>query len=137
MMIRLSEYVGKWIESPDWTQERRLNAITLLDRVNRLLDYMGQEHGVEVLKNPTTGSQVSGSTYGGFRPQNCPQGAPNSSHKQGMAVDIYDPTNRLDIALNDEILTQFNLYREAPSATNSWCHLSTRAPGSGKRTFLP
>ncbi len=136
-MIKLIEYAGKWSGSPDWTQPRILNATTMLRRVNLLLDYMEREHGIEPPRNPVTGSQVSGSTYGGFRPQNCPQGAPNSSHKEGQAVDIYDPQNKLDDALTDEILTQFDLYREHPDATKSWCHLSSRAPRSGKRTFLP
>lgn len=138
-MIRVSEYVGVHIQSPDWTQPRRLNSVMLLDRVNRLLDFMQSEHGVEMLINPTTKSQIAGKTLGGFRPQviTPPQGSPNSAHKNGEAVDIYDPLNTLDKALNDEILTQFDLYREHPDDTVTWCHLSTRAPRSGKRTFKP
>jgi hypothetical protein len=54
-----------------------------------------------------------------------------------MAVDIYDPQNKLDDYLTDEILTKFDLYREAPESTLGWCHLGTRMPGSGHRTFKP
>lgn len=87
--------------------------------------------------NPRTHTYVAGETYGGFRPQDCPQGAPHSSHKQGQAVDIYDPDNALDNYVTDAILEAYGLYREAPSATLRWCHLSDRPPGSGKRTFQP
>ena len=38
-------------------------------------------------------------------------------------MDVYDPNDDLDTYLNDEILAQYNLYREAPSSTISWTHL--------------
>lgn len=132
-MISIEQYVGKWSDSPDWTDERQANAVAMLNLVNSLL----ANYPNEVKINPNTDSQVSGLTFGGFRPQNCPQGAPNSSHKQGMAVDIYDPDDALDSWLDDDILSINGLYREAPKSTPHWCHLTTRAPGSGKRTFLP
>jgi hypothetical protein len=135
-MITLDQYVGPHAKSPDWTPERRVNAVSLLAAVNSLIAELS-DSGVVFQINPATKSQVSGQTFGGFRPQSCPQGAPNSSHKQGQGVDIYDPKNAIDDALTDSILEIHGLYREAPSATNHWCHLTTRAPGSKKRTFLP
>jgi hypothetical protein len=136
-MITIEEYVGPHADSPDWTLERLDNAEHLLVNVNALLEDLTTRFGIAPEVNPHTGSQVSGQTFGGFRPQNCPQGAPDSSHKQGAGVDVYDPQNALDGALNDTLLAQYQLYREHPDSTNGWLHLSTRAPHSGNRTFLP
>ena len=133
-MISLAEYVGPHEDSPDWTPERKAAAFTMLERVNALLAD-AEAHGVELEDNPKTGSLVSGTTFGGFRPQDCPQGAPGSAHKQGQAVDVYDPAGALDRWISDLILEKYDLYREHPADTNGWCHLGTRAPGSGRRTF--
>jgi hypothetical protein len=92
---------------------------------------------VELRLNPKTESLVSGDTLGGFRPQNATQGAPHSSHKEARAVDVYDPGGKLDAWLNDAKLEHYGLYREHPDATQGWCHLTDRAPGSGRRTFMP
>ena len=136
-MITIKEYVGHHADSADWTAERKANAIALLLNVNALLEYLTKTLGVMSHVNPKTGSQVSGSTFGGFRPQDCCQGAPDSSHKTGQGVDVYDPSGSLDNSLNDALLGKFNLYSEHPSRTDGWMHLTTRAPKSGKRTFLP
>lgn len=135
-MIFLREYFGQWVDHKDATDERKANAEELLDRVNALL-LEADAHEIDLIENPATGSYVSGTRYGGFRPQDCDQGAPNSAHKTGSAVDIYDPNNALDNWINDGILAKHDLYREAPQATRGWCHLSTREPKSGKRTFMP
>ena len=135
-MITIANYAGKWLAHPDFTKPRENNAAALLRQVNLLLN-AAERAGVELKKNPATGSQVSGQQYGGFRPQSCPEGAPMSAHKQAQAVDIYDPQGKLDAWINDGILTQYQLYREHPDATPGWCHLSTRPPRSGRRTFYP
>jgi hypothetical protein len=114
-MIFLADYFGPWVDHKDATEEVKKNAEVLLEKVANLLD----------------------ETYGGFRPQDCPQGSPNSSHKVGRGVDIYDPLNALDNWLTDALLEKYGLYRESPLATKGWCHLSDRAPGSGRRTFSP
>lgn len=136
-MITMEEYVGPHADSPDWTLEREDNAADLLLRVNALVEYLTTECGLISQVNPHTGTEVSGETFGGFRPQDCCQGAPDSSHKTGKGVDKYDPQNSMDDMLNNEILERFDLYREHPNATLGWCHLTTRAPHSGNRTFLP
>lgn len=135
-MISLVQYFGPWIDHIDANDERKAHARSLLSSVNDLLDEAEQD-GVTVPVNPHTGSQVSGTTLGGFRPQNAAQGAPGSSHKQGRGVDIFDPENKLDSWLDDEKLEAFDLYREHPDSTPGWTHLTDRAPGSGKRTFSP
>lgn len=135
-MISLADYIGPHAASPDWTVERMANAATMLEDVNPLLAE-AEAAGVKLEMNPHTKSLVSGTQYGGFRPQDCPEGAPHSAHKEGLAVDIYDPHGDLDRWLTDLILEKHDLYREHPSVTLSWCHLSSRAPASGKHTFYP
>lgn len=136
MSISLEDYFGPWATSVDATVERIDNAERLLEKVNTLLA-AAESDGVPVRVNPNTNSRVSGEKYGGFRPQDCPQGAPHSSHKDGCGVDVFDPINELDMWLTDDKLEKFGLYREAPTATPHWCHLTDRAPHSGRRTFLP
>jgi hypothetical protein len=135
-MIFVADYFGPWAGHKDATDEVKVNAFNLLEKVNALLDEAFRNE-IDLPDNPATGTLISGSTYGGFRPQECPQGAPNSSHKVGRGVDIYDPENALDNWITDKILEKYDLYRENPLATRHWCHLSDRAPGSGKRTFSP
>lgn len=135
-MIFLKDYFGPWIDHPDATKEVKENAIILLEKVADLLDD-AFEHDVDLVDNPATGTLISGKTYGGFRPQDCPQGAPNSSHKVGRGIDIYDPLNALDNWITDSILEKHGLFREAPLHTPHWTHLSDKSPKSGKRSFVP
>lgn len=136
-MITFEQYFGPWIDHPDATPERKENARAMLVKVNGLLIYIQAQHGYAPPVNPVTGSQISGQTYGGFRPQDCPQGAPGSSHKEGRAPDVYDPMDKLDSIIDDSLLEKFGLYREHPDSTPGWCHLTDRAPKSGHRTFYP
>lgn len=135
-MISPNDVIGPWIKSPDLTAGRRKSIADLVPQVNALLA-LASAAGIPTYKHPATGNPVVGPKYGGFRPQSCPIGAPQSAHKVGMAVDIYDPSNALDEWITDDVLTQCGLYREAPRATDTWCHLTTRRPPSGKRTFIP
>lgn len=136
-MITLDDYFAGYPASTEIQDKHRIAAAELLARVNALLQEAEDEGGVEIESNPYTLTNVSGIRDGGWRPQACPTGAPNSAHKAGMAVDVYDPSNKLDKWITDEILEKYNLYREHPSATPRWCHLSTRRPSSGRRTFFP
>jgi hypothetical protein len=134
-----SDYFGKWLGHPDMTLEVHQNAEDLLQRVNLVCEICDLEGGIEFLLNPKTNSYVSGAQYGGFRPQDTSIGAPSSSHKQGKAVDIYDPKGEIaDWCLKHlAVLTEHGLYMEHPSKTVGWAHLTTRAPRSGKRVFYP
>ena len=135
-MISPSDIIGPWKNSPDLTEERIENISDLVPPVNALLA-KAKAAGISLPINPKTGTQVSGEQYGGFRPQTCPIGAPLSAHKQGMAVDIYDPDNKLDEWITDDVLRTVGLYREGGHWTPGWTHLTTRRPGSGNRTFIP
>lgn len=137
-MISLQQYFGPWWEHADATTERQANAERLLAMVEKL-ELLALADGVEFPDNPATGSGVSGIQYGGFRPQDCPQGAAHSSHKEGLAIDRYDPANAIDdwCMANQEDLAECGIYIEHPNSTPHWSHWTIRAPHSGNRVFLP
>ena len=136
-MITLQDYFS---DKPHPT-EYNLNALTLLYRVNNLLAAYTTDTGKLPEINPITGSQVSGSKGGdgGFRLPTSTTGSSKSAHKQGMAIDLVDHDQHLDKWLDakPDALIKYDLYREASASTPNWCHLSTRKPLSGKRTFIP
>lgn len=144
-MITNAQYFGAKPHSP--AQEEA--ATDLLVRVNMLVSEAARAGAFERAIDPDTGTEISGSRGGagdgGFRLPSATTGTAGSSHKQAKGVDVYDPQNRLDAWLDtaehgdgdNTLLAQAGLYREHPDATPGWCHLSTRAPGSGRRTFHP
>jgi len=137
-MITLEQYFGVYGDSPDLTPERRENANLLLSCVNQLM-VQAEADGILFPVNPKTGSQISGETLGGFRPQNAPVGAPKSNHKNGLAVDIYDPSGKIDawcIACIP-VLRDAGIYIEHPDKTPGWSHWQCVAPRSGIRVFMP
>jgi len=137
-MITLTQYAGVHADSPDWTLQRQANAATLLISCSRL-EGLARADGVLFPNNPSTGNGISGNTFGGFRPQNCPQGAPQSSHKEGLAVDRYDPDGKIDewCFRNLDRLESCGIYIEHPDSTLHWSHWTIKAPKSGRRVFYP
>jgi hypothetical protein len=137
-MITIEDYVGVHKDSPDWTPERQANAKELLASVACILLVM-QTDGVVPRVNPATGNNISGSTFGGFRPQDCSIGAPQSNHKQGKAVDLYDPDEMLDqwCLRHLQDLVKCGIWIESPGKTLHWCHMQNVPPKSGNRVFLP
>jgi len=116
--------------------------------------------------DPDTGTEISGSKGGsgdgGFRLETATTGGGHSGHKiiwaqnpdgswrreledPKAAVDCSDQHNKFDAWLDqfedgsggNSKLEEYGLYREHPSATPTWCHLTDRAPRSGNRTYLP
>lgn len=150
-MITLVDYFGPFIHDASATHVA--NAKLFLERVARLqANLIG--HGITFPYNPVTHTLISGTKYGGFRPKVCPVGAEHSSHKEGRGVDIFDPTNGVDLFLyNDErhcldlgrpqdsLLYRYGLFIEHPDATEGWSHWTDRPYGSyaeGKpRWFRP
>ncbi len=65
--------------------------------------------------------------------------AMGSSHLYGCAVDISDPKGKLASWLNahQELLVNCGLWMEDPRHTKGWVHLSTYAPKSMNRIFVP
>lgn len=137
-MITLEQYVGPYRASSDWTVERQLNAQKLLAAAFLLSGFM-EDEGVIFRINPRTKSQVSGGGNGGFRPQVCPIGAPKSNHKQGNALDWYDPDEQIDnwCMGHTGVLQACGIWLEHPDATPGWSHWQRVQPGSGNRIFVP
>lgn len=137
-MISVSDYFGPFVTHKDATPARHMNASKLLTSVNSLM-LIAESEGVVFRTNPKTRSQISGEKYGGFRPQDCPIGAPLSSHKTGEGADLYDPENEIDdwCMANLDKLEACGIYIEHPDATPGWSHWTTRAPKSGNRVFRP
>jgi hypothetical protein len=139
-MITLKQYFG----AKPHTKQHESNAKALLACVNSLCEYLGVSCPID----PDTGTEISGSKGGagdgGFRLPTATTGSKLSSHKTAQGVDKYDPNEELDNAITNAppingmcVLEYFGLYREHQSKTHGWCHLTTRAPGSGLREFMP
>lgn len=137
-MITLAEYLGIWHRSHDWTPERQKNAKKLLFAVEALERVMLAD-GIVFPNSPVTKSGVSGNTLGGFRPQVCSQGAKRSLHKEGLAVDRYDPLGKIDAwcVANLSKLEASGIWIESPVCTQGWSHWQCVPPKSGRRIFLP
>lgn len=140
-MISKQQYLGIHAKSSDLTSARLANIDRLLTSVNRLM-MLGVKENIIFPINKNTGSQISGEIFGGFRPQSCPIGASNSAHKEGLAVDIYDPIEAIDSWLKTsdtarELYEQLGLYFEKPDYTRGWSHWSLKKPISGNRFFIP
>lgn len=111
------------------------NAVELLQRVNLLLaifyaaNPQAHQRGVNSgWRPPALNATVKGA-------------APKSKHMTGQAVDLGDDDGMLDAwlmtPLGQKALEEAALWMEHPSATPRWCHMQSRPPRSGKRTFYP
>lgn len=138
MKLHIEQYFGKWLTHKDVTLVIIDNAKALCTEVDKLIARMELD-GFIFKINPNTQSIVGGETLGGFRPQDCALGAPLSAHKQGLAVDLYDPDNAIDawIQAHPLLIKEFNLFFEHPSATPYWSHWTIRAPKSRRKVFYP
>lgn len=140
--VTLADVLGPYAGHVDVTATVYENLMELVPRVNALLDAMVAD-GCTPLRNPRSVSFVSGSGNGGFRPQDCPIGAPRSKHKLGLAVDLVDPYRELaKWAVNNlGTLAEIGLWIEDPRWTPTWLHLQSVAPGNppveSKRVFIP
>jgi len=136
-MITLEQY----FKGKPHTAEQSVNAVDLLHKVALLLDYAAMQGAYHCDVDCDTECYISGSKGGsgdgGFRLPDAANGRKLSSHKEAKGIDIYDPHNSLDDFLTDAILATYGLYREHPDSTPRWCHLTTREPGSKRRTFIP
>lgn len=145
MKITLKQYFG----AKPRTQEHENAAQDLLTRVNSLVREAESANAFQFTIDPDTESCISGARNGagdgGFRTAYSSTGSKRSAHREAMAVDVYDPANALDDWLGvydnslggNTKLEEYGLYREHPDFTVGWCHLTTRPPGSKRRTFNP
>lgn len=146
MTISLEQYfAGK-----PHTQRNEEDAVDLLNRVEALKQdyYADTGRGPDI--DPDTGTEISGKKGGqgdgGFRLLGSSSSVGRkSSHEEARGVDPSDQDNDFDNWLDqfedgqggNTKLEQFGLYREDPRYTITWSHLTTRAPHSGHRTFIP
>ena len=126
-MILSDEYFQDSITNFDYTpsSEDYIRCADLLAKVNKLFP------DCQLRSGHRTRAKTEALIAAGYR------AALGGQHEQSNAVDISDPDNKLDANLDDTLLADAELYREAPHATPSWVHLQTVPPGSGKRTFEP
>jgi hypothetical protein len=101
----------------------------LLTRVNALFEALG--YPCDLRSGHRTREKTLALIEKGYR------AAVGGNHELSLAVDVADPTNMADADLSDEMLQQYGLYRESPTATAGWTHLQTVPPKSGHRTFNP
>jgi len=129
-LITVDEYLTQHTAQipPEIPAEVRANAEILLPKV------------LALLADPEC-PLPDGGLRSGYRPawynKTVPTAAPNSKHMTGQAIDLNDDDGLLDNWLTDEILQQYDLWREHPASTKSWCHLQCVPPKSGNRTFYP
>jgi hypothetical protein len=133
-MIQEKDYFGRWINHPEVTEQVKKNARVLIAKVSELLSRAGIQ---DIL------------VTSGFRPHayNAQiNGAKNSHHCFGNAVDLWDPDKKIGefCQVNIEQLAEIGLWIESLSRTHAsdrpqarWCHLQRVAPRSGARIFLP
>lgn len=96
--------------SPERNAQVDYNLEVLLNRVNGLLIRLGRNPKVSSGFRPSASNALAG-------------GAPKSGHLFGKAVDLVDTDGTLDELITDELLTEFDLWREDPAKTVGWCHL--------------
>jgi hypothetical protein len=137
-MITEHEYFGIYKGHPNATPEVCANARDLLQRVNAVYAAAAAD-GCELPDNPSTGSGVSGRRHGGFRPRDSEVGADNSLHKDGKAVDRYDPKRQFAswCMAHLRVLEAHGLYMEDTRWTPTWVHLQCQPPRSGRRVYIP
>lgn len=148
--ITLEQYFGGYLNHPDATPERKANAALLLQSANAGLS-QAEDDGVVLNINPTTGTYISGSGHGGFRPQvlvdadGHPIGAGKSEHKEGNAIDPFDPDRELArwSLRNQEQLKHLGIRgMENPMWTvgrngKGWVHWQRVAVKSGRFIYVP
>lgn len=130
MISRELYLMGRESEYPtDETIE--INIARLLYRVNKLLKKFGNTPHMNSGYRPGRYNTLAG-------------GSKRSAHLTGEAIDLTDPSPVGPITLgplkawiqqNPEVLVEFDLYMESPTATPNWCHLQTRP--TNNRIFKP
>lgn len=121
MAITLNDWItssGKYkerAESPELTDEVKSKANVLVDTVNQFLAELNYEESISVSSGFRT-SSVNAGIKGA---------AKKSLHMSGSAIDLADPSGKLDEAIKakPELLDKYGLWLEDPGHTPGWVHL--------------
>lgn len=133
-MLQVSNYLGRFKDSPELTDDMRKDAQILISKVSELLSRAGIDDCV---------------ITSGFRPKSYNAqigGSKNSLHCYCQAIDLADPDEKIGkwFQSNIQALIEIGLWAESLSVTHKsekpsgkWVHLQIKAPRSGNRIFLP
>lgn len=121
---------GKYPErAKEMTDEIKVNAITLVEKVNQLLEKLGI-------------SEVDVSS--GFRPESVnskiANAAKKSAHMSGKAIDLSDKDGKIKalVGSQPELLRELELFMEDSKSTPTWCHVDyVDRKDRPSRTFIP
>lgn len=139
-IITLDEYFGPYKDNP------AAKAALIVEHATRTLALWNEflqcaeDDGVQLEMNSLGGNEISGEGNGGFRPPDCPVGAPGSAHKDARGIDNSDTKRALTIWAMTRglpVAERLGLYFEHPQWTRSWLHGQWGAPPSGHRFFVP
>jgi hypothetical protein len=138
-MITMTQYArGRAVPT-----EHAANAKLLLAAVNAILYEAAEDGAYEYTPDLDTDCQISGarggSGDGGYRLSASKTGATGSAHREGNAVDVFDPDRRLAVwcVENPDCLDKHGLWCEDFRWTPVWCHFQRVPPRSGKRIYVP
>ena len=104
-------------------------AIRLIDpNVLAILAQIRADYGPLIVNNWHTGGQFK---WRGFRPMNCPEGAPKSMHKEGKAIDCHSPRIAVEQMRREVIAkakTRHPIYSLIGGIEDgvTWLHFDTR-----------
>ena len=106
--------------------ELEVNASDYLDKINKFRAIYGKPMIVSSGYRPGHYNKDAG-------------GAKGSAHAVCLACDFVDHDGSLDQYCLDnlDVLEQCGLYLEDPKSTPNWSHITSRAPNSGHRVFIP
>lgn len=126
--LTVADYLKGRIKFLELTPAIQRNTLILLNNVNALLTKFGE---LRTVNSGFRTPEYNTPTHG------IPNPKAGSAHLSGEAIDLEDHDGQLKAFCTEDILKEFGLYLEHPSATPTWCHLQTRPPKSGKRIFYP
>jgi uncharacterized protein YcbK (DUF882 family) len=124
--ITMEEYLMNRAEFNKLSKEYQTNALTTVERANKLLEAFGEYRKVNSgYRRPEDNAAAGGSKM--------------SNHMKCSAIDLEDKDKRLSefIKTNIELVKDLELWFESPEHTPTWLHAQIIPPKSGKRFFIP
>jgi hypothetical protein len=137
--ITRAAYFGPFLEHEDVTPQILARADVWIQAANAGL-LAAELDGVKLYKNPFTGTHLSGTGAGGFRPLALLIGARRSPHKRAEAGDLYDPQRELAAwsIMNQRRLKALGIVAmEDPRWTPTWVHWQIVPVASGRFAYVP